>query len=144
MDIVFVLKTIAGLVSILALLILFFFYPSKKEKKKKISKKVKPKEKIYTLEEILAVVRDKSSSKEELYKVIDSLVKYHAKIPHKLGMRAHPDFDIYEELVLRLCHHPNTDKDLILRVDKVLQKENPTYKVELNDALTKGLNARGV
>ena len=147
MDILFILKALAGLVVILALLIGVFFYSKKSSQTKKKNRdthQIKKRTDVCRLEDILAVLKDKKSTFEELQKSVECLVKYHATIPHKLGIRAHPDFDIYEEIVLRLSKHPSTNKDLILRVDRVLQKENPSYKVELNNALTKGLNARGM
>jgi len=149
MDIIFVLKALAGLVVILTLLIILFIYPNRQKKKamkkkKNITSSAKPSFQKHSLESILSIVKNKKSSQEELSKAIDLLIKYYSKIPAKLGIRAHPDFDIYEEIILRLCHHPHTSKDIILRLDRVLQKENPSYVRELNNALTKGLNARGM
>jgi len=147
MDIIFVLKALAGLLAILAILVGLFLYPKKAAKKKEIKKAQKQKKKrtgLCSLEDVLASVRDKETSVEKLQEAIECLVKYHAKIPNKLGIRAHQDFDIYEEIILRLCHHPQTNKDLILKLDRALQKQNPTYSRELNNALSKGLNARGM
>jgi len=147
MEITFILKALAGLVVILAFLVVLFIYPKKKKGTKEKAKKVaKQREKLpeYSLADILAVVKEKKSSVEELDKAIDALIRYHSKIPDKLGMRAHSDFDIYEEIILRLCHHPKTSKEIILKLDRALQKQNPKYARELNNALSKGLNARGM
>jgi len=59
-------------------------------------------------------------------------------------MRAHPKFEIYSELILRICHHPNTTKEIILKLDRELERLNPEYKMELEDSLTKGLDTRGL
>ena len=59
-------------------------------------------------------------------------------------MRAHPDFDIYMDILFTICRHPNTTKNLILDFDKELERLNPEYKPEINNALAKGLNSRGV
>jgi len=151
MDLIFILKAMAGLVVILVLLVVIFIYPARQKRKKlqeqeKKKKKSTPKKRdeVLSLVEIRDIIKDKKSSTDSLTKAIDLLIKYHAKIPAKLGMRAHPDFDIYEEIMLRLCRHPNTNKDIVLRLDRALQKENPSYARELNNALTKGLNARGI
>jgi len=145
-EILFILKSLAGLSVILIILVAVFLYPKKRAIKAKPTAKY-PKEKkrrteLCTLDDILESMRDKTTSSKKLHEMIECLVKYHSKIPNKLGMRAHPDFDIYEEIILRLCHHPQTSKELILQLDRVLLKENPTYRVELNDALEKGLNTR--
>jgi predicted transcriptional regulator len=150
MDIVFFLKVLAGLFVLLALLLTLFVYPSRKKEQKRSKKREKTvsteKKTLskHALSDILALIKDKNSSTDTLKEAIEMLVKYHAKIPNKLGIRANPDFDIYEEIILRLCRHPNTNKDIILKLDRALQKENPSYARELNNALTKGLNARGV
>jgi hypothetical protein len=150
MDIAFFLKALAGLLVILVLLLTLFVYPSRKKEQKRSKKREKivstEKKTLtkYSLSDILALIKDKNSSTDMLKEAVEMLVKYHAKIPNKLGIRANPDFDIYEEIILRLCRHQNTNKDIILKLDRALQKENPSYARELNNALTKGLNARGI
>jgi len=145
MDVVFILKSLAGLVVILSILLLLVFYPGKKAKAEvKKAKKSTNHKPPMTLVEVLKVVKNRKSSKEELESAIDALIKFHGKIPNKRGALPHPEFDTYEEIVLRLCHHPSTSKEIILKLDRTLQKENPSYRRELNNALTKGLNARGI
>jgi hypothetical protein len=72
------------------------------------------------------------------------ILKYYGHIHEKLGIRSHPDFDIYMEILIIICRHPNTNKDIIIKFDKELTRLNPSYKAEINEALTKGLNSRGV
>jgi len=149
MDIDLLIKSIIGLIVILFLLIVVFVLPAKEKPKKKQKKKQtitqqKPK----TLDdldfdELRAIVRRPSTSKEELKKAIEQIVKNYSKIPPKLGIRTHPDFDKYVDLIIHLIRHPNTDKKLILELDKTLLKNNPQYKEELNEALSKGLNSLG-
>ncbi|HFB53493.1 MAG TPA: hypothetical protein ENJ67_02060 [Sulfurimonas autotrophica] len=148
MDIVLLIKSIMGLVVILGILIAFFIYaPSakKKEPKKKKShtQESKPEAK-HEIKDILAVIRNKHSTTEELGNALDMLIKYHGHIHPKLGIRTHPDFDIYSEILLRICRHPNTTKEIIIKFDKELEKRNPEYVREINDSLTKGLNSRGL
>jgi len=149
MDIALLIKSIAGLVVVLGILIVFFLFSPGSNKKKKVQTKKKSytqatKEKPkHELKDLLAVIRNKSSTTEELAEALEAMIKYHGKIHPKLGLRAHPDFDIYSEVILRICRHPNTNKDIIVKFDKELEKLNPEYKREINDSLSKGLNSRG-
>lgn len=149
MDIEFIIKSVVGLIVLLTLLIILFVLPARK-KKKKIQKQKKQaalkeeeSEELLSFDELRAVVRRRSTTAEELQKVIDQVVKHYSKIPPKLGIRTHPDFDKYVDLIVHLVRHRNTNKDLILQLDRALTKNNPEYKAELNDTLTKALNSRG-
>jgi len=146
MDMIFLLKSLTGLVVILALLIFFLFYAPKKKRAKNKQNKDKQKEKKQdheSLESLVAIIRDKKSSSEELLRASELIVKYHGAIHEKLGIRAHPDFDIFGEILLRLCRHPHTNKKIILGFEGALSKKNPEYTREINDFLSKGLNSRG-
>ncbi|MEN4053693.1 MULTISPECIES: hypothetical protein [Sulfurimonas] len=148
MDIVLLIKSIMGLVVILGILIAFFLYtPSGKKKEKKEKKSYiqpsKPKPK-HELKDLLAVIRNKHATTEELAEALELIIKYHGHIHPKLGIRTHSDFDIYSEVLLRICRHPNTNKGIIIKFDKELEKLNPDYVREINDSLTKGLNSRGI
>jgi len=147
MDIVLLIKSIVGLVAILGILIFLLFYlPSSKKKEVKKPKKIYLKERKSQpeLRELLEVIRNKQATAEALGKALDSIIKYYGKIHPKLGLRMHPDFNIYSEIILRICHHPNTTKEIIIKFDKEIEKLNPEYKREINDSLTKGLNSRGI
>ena len=148
MDIVLLLKSFLGLVVILGILLFLLLRGSKKKKSKVAPKEsVKPKKKRSTfesLDSLVAVIKDKKSSTKELKEALDKIIKYHGTIHPKLGVRAHPDFNIYGEVILRICHHPNTTKDLIINFDRALEEKNKEYKREINDFLTKGLDTRGI
>jgi len=149
MDVVLLIKSIAGLVALLAILIVIFLYLSNAKKKREEQKRPKeqkatPKRVKHELKDLLAVIRNKNASTKELAEALDLILKYHGHIPKKLGIRCHPDFDIYAEILLRICRHPNTNKDIILKFDRELERLNPEYLREINDALTKGLNSRGI
>jgi len=153
MDILLLIKSIAGLVVILAILITLFFYKpfsSTKEKKKEslqkeeeIKAEKSSKKESHDLKDLLKIIRNKESTTEELANALDLVIKYHGKIPPKLGIRTHPEFYNYSEILLRICRHPNTNKDIIVKFDKELERLNPEYVREINDSLTKGLNSRG-
>ena len=147
MDITLLIKSIAALSGALGILVLFYFYflHANKEQKRKTSKKpvhireVKP-----DLNMLLEVIKDRQATTEELKEAVDLILQYYGKIPKKLGMRAHPEFEIYSELLLRIAHHPHVNKDIIIKLDKELHRLNPEYSLELDDSLTKGLDTRGI
>ncbi len=145
MEINFLLELIIGLVIILALLLYFLLYTPKK-KKKQVLKKPQPSKRasIPTLKALVAIIKDKKTTTEELSDTIDSILKHYGTIHPKLGVRIHPDFKIYGAIMLRICHHPNTNKKIILKFDKELRVKNPAYTQEINDFLTKGLDTRGM
>ena len=149
MEIVLYIKSFLGLIAILLVLLFLFFYNKKskstpKVKSKKKKKLIKKDKNDTSLETLLEIIRDKESSTEALSKALELIIKHHGKIHPKLGLRTHPDFNIYSEVLLRICRHPNTTKDIILKFDRALERENEEYKREINDSLTKGLNSRGM
>ena len=153
MNIELLIQSIVGLIVILTILIVLFLLPKKLKKKKieeekKVQEQAKrkktEKEKVLSFEELLAIVKNRASSTQDLEKAVDQVIKYYNKIHPKMGIRAHPDFDKYVELIVHLVRHKNTNKDIILRLDKALLKNNPSYKPELNDTLSKALNARAL
>lgn len=145
-----VFYAIIGLVVILAVLILLLFLsPSKEDTKKneenKKSQKQEPKTITRTdLDYLLGVIKNKKTTTKELATVLELVIKHHGTIAKKLGIRAHPDFDIYADILFTICRHKNTNKNIIIKFDKELVALNPDYKEEINDAVTKGLNSRGV
>jgi len=153
MEITLLVQSIAGLVVILGILIFIFLYMQsvKREKENKKLKlknrdtaRVAKKSVSHDLLDLLEVIRDKKSTTQELAEALDLIIKYHGHIHSKLGIRPHPDFNIYSEILLRICRHPNTNKDIIVKFDRELEKLNPEYIREINDSLTKGLNSRGI
>ena len=148
MEITLLLKSFIGLIVVLAGLIFLLFYsPSSKEKKAKkniIKNSSDVKKQKTDLNSLLVVIKSKKTTSKELGEALDLVLKYHGNIHKKLGIRSHPDFDIYMEILMRICRHPNTNKDIIIGFDKELERLNPQYKVEINDSITKGLNSRGV
>ena len=148
MEITLLIKSIMGLVVILALLMFLFIY-SHKEKKPKVKKVIKKttvstKKESMDLISLSKVIKNKKSSSKELKDTLDLILKKYGHIHKKMGVRPHSDFDIYMEILIKICKHPNTNKNLIIDFDKELERLNPQYKKEINDAITKGLNSRGV
>jgi len=148
MDITLLIQSFLGLVAILAVLIFFLFYMPRKRKereKKKIVPKAKSKSVIDypSFEDLVKIVKTKTSTAEDLADALNLIIEHYGTIPAKLGIRTHPEFTAYAELVMRVCRHPNTNKNIIVKFDRDLEKKNPEYKKEINDFLTKGLNSRG-
>lgn len=148
MDVILLIKSFAGLSVALAVLIFLYLYMlhAKQEKKQKKKKKRAQhiKEVIPKFSMLYEVIRNKKATQEELSEAVDLIIKHYGDIPKKRGLRADPKFEYYSEILLRLCHHPSTNKNIILKFDRELEKRNPSYKVELDDSLTKGLNTRGI
>ncbi|MCD6172465.1 MAG: hypothetical protein J7J96_01585 [Sulfurimonas sp.] len=148
MEITLIIKSFMGLVIVLAALMFLLFYsPNSKSKKaeKKLSKTVPDTKKLKTdLDSLRAIIKNKKTTSVELKEALDLVLKYYGNIHKKLGIRVHPDFDIYMEILIVICRHPNTNKNIIIDFDKELLKLNPQYKAEINDAITKGLNSRGI
>ena len=148
MEITLLIKSFIGLIIVLAgLMFLLFYSPDSKAKraKKKFAKTTSDTKKLkIDLDSLRAIIKNKKTTSAELKEVLDLVLKYHGNIHKKLGIRAHPDFDIYMEMLIVVCRHPNTNKNIIIDFDKELLKLNPQYKAEINDAITKGLNSRGI
>ena len=98
----------------------------------------------YDFEALRRVIKNKRSSTDDLAEALDLIVKYHGKIHARLGIRAHPDFDRYMDVIVALCRHPNVTSTLVVKFDRELSERNPDYVKEINDSITKGLNSRGL
>ncbi|WP_299946857.1 hypothetical protein [Sulfurimonas sp.] len=145
-----IIYMILGLVVVLAFLMLLLFLSPKKgavaeQNSNQVSKNYEPKIITRTdLDYLLGVIKNKGTTTKELATVLDLVIKHHGVIAKKLGIRAHPDFDIYVDIILTICRHKNTNKNIVVKFDKELVALNPDYKEEINDAITKGLNSRGI
>jgi hypothetical protein len=149
MSIPFLIQSFLILVVVLAVLIFFLFYIPKKKKEKEKKKLINKSKSNNAFEypsfkSLVKIVKNKESSSEELVDALALIIKHYGVIPAKLGIRTHPEFTTYAELIMRICRHPNTTKDLIVQFDRELERKNPQYKKEINDFLTKGLNSRGM
>lgn len=145
MEITLLIQSIAGLVIVLAFLLYLLLLPAKRAKQSEKKKVYEGTETVNTdLNHLRAIIKNRHSSSKELSEAIGLVVKYHGTIHPKLGIRPHPDFDIYMEMIIHLCRHPHTNKEIILQFDRELNRLNPEYKQELNEAITKGLNSRGM
>ncbi|NPA59931.1 MAG: hypothetical protein GXO30_05645 [Epsilonproteobacteria bacterium] len=148
MDITLIIKSVMGLVVILGVLMFLLLYKPKDKKvkvtkkiDKKVTKKVQPNNKL-DLESLRAIIKNKNTTTKELGDAVDAVLKDYGVITKKMGMRLHPDYDIYREMLFMVSKHKNADKNIILKFNKELERLNPQYKREINDAMSRGLNAR--
>lgn len=144
-----IIKIIMGLIVVLAILIFLLFLepdPDSKEKKVVFKKEKKTPERIIDtdIESLLKIIKNKQSSEDMIREALDLIIKYHGTVHTKLGLRPHPDFDIYTDIIFTACRHPNVNKEIIVDFDRKLTRLNPEYKKEINDALEKGLTSRRV
>lgn len=145
MEITLLIKSIIGLVAVLGVLLYFLFAPTKKP----VVKKSKKPEVIVEngmktdLASLASVLKSPSSTKKDLEEASRLLLKYHGTIHPKMGLRLHPDFNLYHTVLIAVSRHKNTTKEIILALDRGLCERNPEYKKEINEAVTKGLNSRG-
>ncbi|MFA5233496.1 MAG: hypothetical protein WC390_03775 [Sulfurimonas sp.] len=153
-----IVKSIMGLVALLTLLIFLLFLepnstkkfqdkqsepkPVVQEEKKEPNNETQKKEQ--DLNYLVGIIKNKKSDSKKLQYALDAIIKYHGKVHKKLGLRPHPDFDIYIDILFTLCRHPNANKHLIINFDRELERQNLEYKQEINEAITKGLNSRGI
>lgn len=148
MELTLLIQSAMGLLVVLGLLV-FILVVSSKSKKQEVKKakkvvqeqKAKPRT---DLEFLRSIVKNRKSLAQELKETLDLVLKYHGRIPKKLGLRSHPESQIYMDILFSVCRHPNANKDIIVNFDKELGRVNPDYKKDLNDAMMRGLNSRGV
>lgn len=146
MELTLLIKSVLGLIFVLVILVFLLLLSSRNKKAKTVEvveKAVKEPRPATDLPTLVGIIRNKNSSAEELQAALDLIIKYHGTIHPKLGMRTHPEYDVYMEVLFTICRHPSTNKDIILSFDRELEKKNPDYKIEINEAITNGLNSRG-
>jgi len=148
MELTLLIQSAMGLLIILGLLVfILVFAPKSKKIETKKSKKVVQEQKVKSrtdLEFLRTIVKNRKSTADELKEALDLVLKYHVKIPKKLGIRSHPESQIYMDILFSICRHPNANKDIIVNFDKELGRVNTDYKKDLNDAMMRGLNSRGI
>ncbi|MFK5936837.1 MAG: hypothetical protein QM497_00440 [Sulfurimonas sp.] len=147
MEITILVQSIVGLVIILSILVFLLSGPFEKKPKKEIKVNKKPSPLVIPktdMESLRAIVANPESSVKELADALSLVIKYHGTMHIKLGMNAHPDSNIYMDALFKVCRHKNANKEMIVKFNNELEKLNPQYKREINDALMRGLNSRGV
>lgn len=158
METEFIIKAIIGLIIVLAILIFLLFLEPGRDAKSKPKRQTVPEvqkeSKNESQEEtstsvntdlfhLVNIIKNRRSNEDTLSEALELIIKHHGKVHKKLGLRPHPDFDTYIDILFTICRHPNANKDMIITFDRELEKLNPEYKKEINEAIAKGLNSRG-
>jgi len=136
------------LIILIPLLLSYLVFPDEKiqeqiSQKEPDLKPVISKEKPLSFDEISAIFTHKESVKEDFIEAIEQLIKYHGKIHAKLGDLPHPDYKRYNALIINLCKNPASDKEVIILLDQKLRAKNSKYALNIDEAINKGLAARG-
>ena len=136
---------IGGAVALLLVAVLVIMLLNSKNAKKASKninvKKEKIKEPEITFEELLAIVKSKRSSTNDLSKAVIQLVR-HFPFPEKKGNVLSDEAKKYLDFVFSVASHPNANAKLIAFMDKELKRANPSYKVEIDVYEDRGLNLR--
>ncbi len=147
MEITLLINLLVGLIVILGVLMFLLFYLAKSKKKaQKTTKNSLNVEKELGIDldvkTLLAVIKNKKTTSKELKSTLDLILEHHGIINKSDKKKMSSDFDIYMEILFSICHHPNTDKNIIIHFDRELKKQNPAYKTEIDDTITNALNSR--
>jgi len=145
-EITILVQSIVGLIMILAILLFLLVFPfgKKPKEEKNIQKKAPVAPSNNELIFLKDIILNPESSEGELKDALVRIIKYHGKIHKKLGLRAHRDSYIYIQVLFKLCRHKNANAKVIVKFSNDLEKLNPEYSKEINDAMMRGLNSRGV
>ncbi|WP_455757303.1 hypothetical protein [Sulfurimonas sp.] len=133
MEVSFLIQIVIGLIVVLAILMFFFF--SSRSKAKKAKHAAEQNEEKVDLQALLAIIKNNKSTSSELKEALDLVLKHYGEIDN---------LKVYIDMLYIICLHPNTNKNIIIGFNKELVKLNPKYKLEINGAITDGLNSRGV
>jgi ABC-type Zn uptake system ZnuABC Zn-binding protein ZnuA len=129
---------IVGLVLTLLIIILSTLLTKKKPNKKQVIKK-----QIDTsMETLQAIIRKKTSSSDELSEALNLVIKYHGNISEQPSNNKKTSFDAYIDILVTICRHPNTNKNIIINFDSALSKKNPKHKATIEKIVTRSLNSR--
>jgi Tfp pilus assembly protein PilV len=93
------------------------------------------KEEILTMEQMIEIVKNPSSKASDLEKVVSNTLRNFIKISQS-------EYKSYDQLIVGLCSHKVVNKDMVLKLDRALAKNNPALKSKLEATLKKALNSR--
>lgn len=145
MEITLLIQSLLGLIVLLGFLVFFLIYnPKKKKDEKKVTGTTSTREEQPSFEALRKIIRHNEATTKELEHALTQVLKYYGTIHPKLGTRTHPDFDYYSEILFYAGRHKNINKNILLKFDRELERRNPNYKKDINDALMRGLNSRGI
>jgi len=139
MDITTLILAMAALLGVLFVLVLLYTSKGRSPKSEPVSPSLQEPYRAAarprTFDELEAVILDRKSSKEQLRDASAEIGSRFARVyATTLGR--------YSHIIVALCRHPKTDKDIVVAFDRALREANPNLRQELDAALQKGLNSR--
>ncbi len=126
----------------LLLVTLIFFYINNRKKNVKY-KELKSSKAPPAFDALKRIIKDKKTSMLELEDAIADLMKYYGEIPPKRGLAPDKMFSEYATLLIAVCRHKNTNAKIVIKFDKQLREKNPSYVINIDEMLQRGLNSRG-
>ncbi|HEX5710159.1 MAG TPA: hypothetical protein VFX68_02350 [Sulfuricurvum sp.] len=126
------LLALVGLIFALILLVFLYVWMDRGEKNGTHGADNDP-ETFETFESLEAIIYHRASTNKALNSAADTILRRFGTID---------DYFRYEELIKRLCVHPNTDSRLVSRFEKRLRDGNPKFKEKIQKALKEGLMKR--
>jgi hypothetical protein len=148
MELSLLLKLAFGLIVVLGILVFLLVVSSKSKKAQSaeilgvVEKEPRESKPATDLPTLVNIINNQKSTSKELHAALDLIMKHHGDIHPKIGSNMHPEAEIYMKILFSICRHPNTNKDIILGFNRALERKNPDYKIEINEAIRNGLNAR--
>lgn len=95
----------------------------------------KPPKERPTFDAVEAIILDRSSSAAALEEAVEMISRYYTQV-HATTLQR------YIRIIVTLCRHPQTSKEMIVALDRALQNANPNWRPEIDAALKKGLESR--
>ncbi len=132
-----------ALLSLLLIALVIYYIKNSKSKKRS----VKPKKESSSLapptfEELKSIIKNQETSSSSLETAINQLMQYYGDIPLKNGIHPAKKFKEYASLLVAVCKHKNTNAKIVLLFEKQLREKNPSYEVNIEEMLQRGLNSR--
>lgn len=95
-----------------------------------------------SFKEFANVAFDKRSTAQELAKSALEILRYFPIVGKEYPPHPKVEFGLYNEYMIALCKHKQTNKETLLHFSKEFNKNNPQYKDALDMTLSKGLKQR--
>ncbi|MDF1875265.1 hypothetical protein JHD48_05930 [Sulfurimonas sp. SAG-AH-194-I05] len=137
MNLELILQIFIGLIFVLAILLflLFFFRKPEPLVAPVVIKKEEPISP-QSLEFLIKQIKHDTLDKKKLEATLDLILRRYGTIEDS--------FVKYEEVIIAMCTHAHVNKEILMDFEKKLLKRNPKFKEAIAQAITKGLNSRGV
>ncbi|EKR7997376.1 fatty-acid--CoA ligase [Campylobacter fetus] len=140
-------KLISGIIAliVIALIIIFILVivmvAKNKPKAKTVHIAINKDSKGLDIEDLISIVSDKKSTKEDIFKASQYFIK-NFKIPPKLDGKAPPESKIYLRFIALVAAHKNSDAKIIAYIDNEIKKSNSKYGNEIDKYERNGIARR--